>query len=295
MDSLLSLVRNPSPAARNAMIISGLALASIAAYLSYAGKGSSNNNLAPALTEEETREILRSIVDRVKLTVPRLIKYGEGIKQQIAMQGQEIDDKQLYKSLLLPHLETGIRDIEQSILDENDVDNDEFEEAVNVYCAAGDKELINLAATLKKIYSGFGGEIEEEEEDSASGSDGNKATKTKKSSKSEVSLEELVEFLQQLSNAVLESTDEYARQFVAANGPPNDILSLQNFQLGLMSITERVENKLLEESGMSSNDFQMLIGKHQHQPSIQEIFYVMKIMNARVLQQHGIHLPEEHM
>lgn len=57
----------------------------------------------------------------------------------------------------------------------------------------------------------------------------------------------------------------------------------------------RVENKLLEESGMSSNDFQMLIGKHQHQPSIQEIFYVMKIMNARVLQQHGIHLPEEHM
>lgn len=237
MDSLLSALRNPSPAAKNALIVSSLALVSLITYYSISGK-SSKSDLAPAVTEEEAREILRAIVDRVKLTVPRLIKFGEGIKQQIAMSGQEIDDKQLYKSVLLPHLETGIRDIEQAVLDEKNVDNDEFEEAVNVYCAAGDQELINLASTLKKIYVNFGGEVEEEsaEVDSAEPKSG----KLKKSSsKTEMSLEQVVEFLQLLSNAVLENTDEYARQFVAANGPPNDMMSLQNFQLGLMQITER--------------------------------------------------------
>jgi hypothetical protein len=226
-----------SPGAKNALIVSSLAVVSIFTYYSITGK-STKSDLAPALTEEEAREILRAILDRVKLTVPRLIKFGEGIKQQIAMSGQEIDDKQLYKSVLLPHLETGIRDIEQAVLDEKNVDNDEFEEAVNVYCAAGDQELINLANTLKKIYVGFGGEVEEEsaEVDSAEPKSG----KLKKSSsKTEMSLEQVVEFLQLLSNAVLENTDEYARQFVAANGPPRDMMSLQNFQLGLMQITER--------------------------------------------------------
>ena len=235
MDSLLSALR--SPGAKNALIVSSLAVFSIFTYYSITGK-STKSDLAPALTEEEAREILRAILDRVKLTVPRLIKFGEGIKQQIAMSGQEIDDKQLYKSVLLPHLETGIRDIEQAVLDEKNVDNDEFEEAVNVYCAAGDQELINLSSTLKKIYVGFGGEVEEEsaEVDSAEPKSG----KLKKSSsKTEMYLEQVVEFLQLLSNAVLENTDEYARQFVAANGPPRDMMSLQNFQLGLMQITER--------------------------------------------------------
>lgn len=229
----MSLVRNPSPGAKNAMYLSGLAAVGMIAYYSLTAKSSSRGDLAPAVTEEEAREVLRAITDRVKLTVPRLMKFGDGIKQQIAMQGQEIDDMQLFKSVLLPHLETGIRDIEQSVLDERGIDNDEFEEAVNVYCAAGDQELLSLAATLKKIYTGFGGEISEDGEEGTAVSE-----KSKKSSSSEMSLEDLVAYLQLLSDQILQCMDEYAGEFVANYGPPNDVASLQEFQMGLMAITE---------------------------------------------------------
>lgn len=46
---------------------------------------------------------------------------------------------------------------------------------------------------------------------------------------------------------------------------------------------------------MTSNDFQQLIGKYQNHREVQEVFYVMKVMNMRLLQKHGIHLPEESM
>jgi hypothetical protein len=51
----------------------------------------------------------------------------------------------------------------------------------------------------------------------------------------------------------------------------------------------------LEEVNMTSNDFQQLVGKYQNHREVQEVFYVMKMINMQVLQKHGIHLPEETM
>lgn len=56
-----------------------------------------------------------------------------------------------------------------------------------------------------------------------------------------------------------------------------------------------LENKLLEELNITPNEFQQLIGKYQNHREVQEVFYVMKVMNMRLLQKHGIHLPEEAM
>lgn len=238
MEAFSSLFRNQSAGARSAVYLSGFCAAGLLAYYMYAGTGkSSSDKLAPAVTEEEAKEILKVILDRVKLSVPRLVKYAEGIKQQVAMSGQEIDDKTLYKSVVLPHFETGVRDIQQAVLQENDVDDDEFEEAVNAYIAAGDKEIVSLAATLKKLYVNFGGEVEEDEEEETSAVATTKG-KAKTATSNEISYEQLLQLLQLLSNAVLETTDDYAGKFVAKNGIPSDIAGLQQFQLGLMSLTE---------------------------------------------------------
>jgi hypothetical protein len=231
--------------AKTAIIASAVCATGLTAYYAFFSGSSSNSKLAPAVTEEEARKILTSIVEKVKSTEPKLVQFAEGIKQQLAMQGQEIDTVQLYKSLCLPHLETAIRDIQQVVLDEYDVDDDEFEEAVTTYLDAGDEQIVELSKILKKVYQRFGGEVPDDEEESqavttTSTSQQKSGSLSKSSKKKTISLNDLLQLLQLLSERILATTSEYAEEFVSQYGKQTSMsqsLAL-TFQGGLVEKTQ---------------------------------------------------------
>lgn len=266
-----------------AIIVSTAVAAGIAAYWTFFPR-SSGKKLAPALSEEEAQELLSEIVDKAKLALPRLVKYAESIKQQFAMQGQEIDDHALLKSVVLPQFEKALRDIQVAVLNEHDACDDEFEEAINEYLDNGDEDITELANTLRTMYEQIGGEVEKPEDISH---DGKKA--------GELNLKDLTQLIDVLTERMLEKTSEYCAAYVEKFGTPTDMKSMERFQVGLLHATEEVEKVLLKEKGLKQSDLQMLITKYQNERSVQEAFQMMKILNQQVLQSHGVPVMDQAM
>lgn len=277
MSFLDSVFSNQTKVAQTAFLASAVIAVGYAAYSFF---GTSSSSLAPAITEEQARKMMNKVLEQVKLAVPRFLRAADNIKQQIVAQGQEIEDAQILKSFILPHLESTIRDITQSVLDELDYDEDELEEAVKTYVAAGDEELITITQTLKTIYKQFGGEGGDDSEETGAGS----------SKASEMTLPEVLTLLEELAQLMVDNCDTFCQQFVATFGIPSTRELLEKFQVGLFQATESSEKELLKAHGMTTTDFQAVLTKYQNEKRIQEIFYIMQMENQRVLQSHGIQM-----
>ncbi len=219
------LASNQGKVAQTALLATAVIAVGYAAY-SFMGS-SSTSTLAPAVTEEEARKMMGKILEQVKVQVPRFLRAAESIKQQIAAQGQEIEDAQLLKAFILPHLESSIREVTQSILDEFDVDEDELEEAVETYVAAGDEELMHLSKQLKIIYKQFGGETGDDD-----------ATSAPSAKASEMSLNDVIVLLEELAQTMMENCDSFCKEFIGKFGTPTSQEMLEKFQTGLFQATE---------------------------------------------------------
>ncbi|RYH28797.1 hypothetical protein EON65_10860 [archaeon] len=272
MTNLFAGKSSESPA--KAALFGSVVLAT-ASYFAYSFFSPSNtpSDLAPALTEDEAREMMKAILDRTKTNVPRLLKAAENFKQQIAAQGQEVDDMQLLKALILPHLETGIKEIQEEVLNEFDADDDELEEAVNYYLEQGDEELADLTKSLKVIYKQFGGDLMDEEIAGPS---------------KEFELHEVVELFHELVSKIIEQTETMVKKYVKENGVPTTALQKQDFQTELHNVTDTAEKVLLAERGLTTSDIQQLLLKYQTEPAIQQAFMSMQFQTQRILQTHGI-------
>ena len=210
---------------------------------------------------------------RTKTNVPRLKKPADNFKQQIAAQGQEVDDIQLLKALILPHLETGIKEIQEEVLNEYDADDDELEEAVNYYLEQGDEELADITKSLKTIYKQFGGDLPDEESVGSS---------------KDFELHEVVELFQELVTMIVEHTETMVKKYIKENGVPSTSMQKADFQSELASITDTAEKVFLAERGLTTTDIQQLLLKHQSEPAIQQTFMSMQFQTQRILQSHGI-------
>lgn len=277
LDSLLS--KSQSSPAQTALVAAAVVAAGYGAY-SWLFSGAASSDLAPAVTEEEARKIMGKIVEAVKLNVPRFVRAADSIKQQIAAQGQEIEDAQIFKSFILPHLENSIREITQATLDEFDIDEDELEEAVDTYIEQGDDALKHFSEQLKMIYKQFGGEVASEQAEAVA----------KRGESFDMSLEDVVTLLEEMVEMMVSHIDQYCEQFVAAYGVPKEQAAVNKFQMGLMQVTEEVEKELLSSRGMISTDFQNILMKYQTEPKIGELFMMMQMQNKHVLMEHGIPL-----
>lgn len=218
---------NQPKVAQTALLATAVVAVGYAAYSLFGS--SSSSNLAPAITEEEAAKMMGKVLEQVKLHVPRFLRAADSIKQQIAAQGQEIEDAQILKAFILPHLETSIRDITQNVLDEFDYDEDELEEAVNTYVAAGDEELTAISKSLKAIYKQFGGEVGDDSEEAA----GPVSAKA-----GQMGLPEVLTLLEELAQLMVDNCDSFCQEFVGKFGVPADQGTMEKFQVGLFQATE---------------------------------------------------------
>lgn len=209
--------------AKTALLVSAILATGYTVYSLFGG--SSNADLAPAVTEEEAREMMKAVYDRVRTRAPQLLRAAEGIKQQIAAQGQEISDAQLMQAFILPHFENAVRDSTDEVLAEYDVDEDELEEAVNTYVEQGDMELQDITKSLTVLYQQFGGTTEE---DGASSS-----------AVGEIQQDDFIEMMHELAENIIETSTSFVRGWVESKGRPTTASDKEAFQTALMSITEK--------------------------------------------------------
>ena len=135
---------------------------SLAYSIYYSTKSPSKSNgdeLLPALTEEEVAKIMNKLFDNLKIKVTHLLQTFDRVKQQIQQSGQDIDEKHLLKSFILPQYETLINEIQTQLLYDNNIEEYELEDAVNYYIKHGNVKLTSIRDTIRILYIQFGGDL----------------------------------------------------------------------------------------------------------------------------------------
>jgi hypothetical protein len=220
------------------------------------------SELAPALTEDEARDMMKAIHDRIKTNAPNLVRFAEQVKQACLSQGQDIDDFQLMKACVLPHFESALVEFQEEVLAEYDADYDELEEAVSVYVEKGDKELLEISKSMRIMYKSFGGDIEDD---------------TVSPPAKELSHDEFIELMHLLASAIMEMTSKFVKSYVAENGKPTSDRDKSVFQAELCKVTESTEKAILAQRGMTMTDLHQMVQVYQSSQPLQQIFMAMQV------------------
>lgn len=228
VDAISNLVaKGKESPAKTAFFVATLVASSALAF-SYLAPSSSN--LAPAMEEKEAKEIMHAIMKKLKMMVPKLLNAAQNIKMQIEQQGQEIDDAAVLKHYILPHFTTNLQDIQNMVLEEFDADEDELEEAVEYYIAHGDEELASITKSIRAIHMQFGGDSELEVPS---------ATPAKGSKAADMDVNDVIAMLKELAKQMVQYSDDFCGKFVDENGVPTDQQSMEEFQYGLMAMSQK--------------------------------------------------------
>ena len=147
--------------------------------------------------------------------------------------------------------------------DERYIDNmiDEIEEAVNTYIKHGDNELDDMCKAIRSIYRKYGGDIDDDEQDEEDGDDNkinaddkndisssnnnipfnnrSSTTSTVRHNKKNMDINDLSQLMEELTTQLLASTDDFCGSFIAKNGIPSSKSDFEQFQVGLMTISQR--------------------------------------------------------
>jgi hypothetical protein len=181
----------------------------------------------PALTEEGTVYVMNKVLEKLKLTAVQMVRAAENIRQQIAQQGQQIDDERLMKMFILPHFPSALKEVQDVVCDSCDVDEDELEQAVGYYIAEGNQELKEITKKIKIIFRQFGGEIEMDDE-------GVPDAPTQ-----EIGIERVIEIIQKMEMQFSADFESFMEAFQAQYGPPSTPQLAEVFQRNLMLISEK--------------------------------------------------------
>jgi hypothetical protein len=234
MDFLGGLTRSNNSTGKALGLAAVVATGLAAAYFML-GTSTANSDLLPALTEEEAYDILKKIFDRLRQSSEKLMQHLPSIQQQLQSQGMDVPAATVVKSYIFPHFEMAFKEIQAEILAEADVEEYELEDAVTTYIAMGDTKLAEVSERLRMLHSAMGGESQEDADAAAGGSGGGNGD----DGSEDLSLEALTHVLLRLSKHMEAEMDAYCKQFIAENGPPSSAEGLQDFQAGVVAISDR--------------------------------------------------------
>jgi len=276
-------------------LLGGAALVSAVVYYTHFRKGassSSDEELLPALTEEEVTKIMADVLMQLKALAARMARAADNIKQQLQQQGQDLDNARIMKSFILPHFETNFAEMQAQVFAEHDVEEEEVEEAHFYYCKQGCKQLLEINETVQEIYKQFGGEVEGDGDSAAASTEGGAGASSSGSilgQPKDMALETVLEILYTLKERMVEATELYCDDYIDSNGgPPSNPMAFQGFQDGLVKISEQAEVDILEQYGYSQRDFQFGVLKYQESPEINQSIMMMQTENHKVLQSKGM-------
>jgi hypothetical protein len=222
-----------------ALGIAATVAAGYAAY-TYLLSSTSNTDLLPALEEEEAYALMKKIFDKLRQSSEKLMGHLPSIQQQLQAQGMDVPPATIIKSYIFPHFEIAFKEIQAEVLAEADVEEFELEDAVSTYCKMGHPQLLEVSGKLRMLHAAMGGEASpssggEEGADAGEGGSGGDD-----SSSEDLSMDALMHVLARLSKHMEVEMDTYCKAFISANdGPPSTAEGFQEFQAGMVAISDK--------------------------------------------------------
>ena len=264
--------------------------------------GSQGRDALPALTAEETEEVLEAIVDKMTELAKNVEQHANTIIRENAQQGKQVDERKLYDLYVLPIFEKELATAESSILGDFDIDSDELEEAVQYFSSKdADDQVGALAEKAKRIYRSLGGTVASgpsipgvpssvgatgggTAQDAASTAvvvaDGDKAAVD--------TLEGVLQVLDVLAFNLNAKTDEFITAFTAQNGMPQDQMSMMMFQQGMVAVQESTEKAVMSALRLSPADFSSALMVFKGEEVVVEKMMLIQQQSHMILQKHGM-------
>jgi len=236
-----------------------------------------SDDLAPALTLEETKKIMTELFSLTAAHASQISIAVENIRGQMAQQGQSLSPDFMRKEIL-PHVAAGIEKAQNTVLAKFNADESDLEDAVKTYISEGDEEIFELALKIKKIYNKFGGDaiIDEDEDDD--------------DTSEELSPNELVEVLKRLAVVLTEEANNFIDQYISTNGsiPVKDTNKLLAFQSSLGVATHQSQITLLKTLKVTDKQFENALVKHQNDPMVQKAYIAIEKQISEIYSKHGL-------
>lgn len=263
--------------------LGALAAVSVMAY-QYWTSGEDSGDALPALTAEETEEVLQALVSQAKELVIKSQGVEANIKQRFASQGQQCDDAQLREHLLVPTFLKDFEAAEAEVLSTFDVDADELREAAEHFTAEGSKQVEELSEAIKQCFRAVGGTV-------ASNSPANRvavAAPSAGSSGQTLSLDNVLQLLSTLASILNAKTDEYITAYKSEHGLPQDQMGFQRFQMGMVQVSEVTEKEVLVAHGLTEDGFRQALMSYKDEQAVMEVMMVIQQQSQMILQKHGM-------
>lgn len=242
--------------------------------------GASKPALLPALDEDEALDLMEKMFKQIRLAANNMVNAHANIKQQIVQQGQQMSDRDIMTSFILPHFETSLAEIQAQVLADADVEECEIDEAVSYYeqrCP----EIGEIVFKIKTVYREMGGEVDLDYAQLPPGEERPGV---------DLSLEQLLAFLHVVSEKMTLGIGEYADAFISEHGIPHSAATKQSFQMGMMAVSDEAQKTSLAEFRITESDLQTALRENQTSEELQTVFFRMQIESQRILVGKGIAL-----
>lgn len=256
-----------------------------------------SDNLYPAMTIEETEEVLSALCNAMEQKVTSLKMQVQQIAAQFQAQGQQIDMDQMIIHFLKPGFTTALADSESSIYNEYDFESSEVEHAISFYSELNSQTIVKLSKKLKQLGQSCGLTVATTVTAGNSNSlttNNNTHDNDSSSVKEKKPLTEarILEVVDVLIPEVTDKMEAFIVQFKAQYGSPvGDMQLLQRFQQAQMMISQEAETDVLKREGVSPEEWIMMIQKlGPTSQAVQMKFMEMQQAGMMLMQKHDIQM-----
>ena len=239
-------------------------------------------DLAPALTEEETTQIIEVLAKAVTELGQKMLQHVQTTKAQLAQSGQQVSDDQIMQYIVSPQFLSNLSSIEEGIYDRFDITEDELEEAVEEYSVCNNI-IKSSSEKIKMMITQIGGVKE-----TPAGPMGGAPAPAQGGAEAEEGSITVTDLLTAFVSAVLEATEKYTNNWVETHGPPAGPEDGQAFSNGLMQTQMAVQQQALQQFGLTEQDFQNLLMQNAENPEVQKIMAALQMGTTQILGKHGI-------
>ena len=272
--------------------------------------GSSKNldddkDLYPAMTVEETEEVLAALCDAMESKVTSLKMQVQQIAAQFRAQGQQIDMDQMIIHFLKPGFSQALADSESNICGEYDFESCELEHAVSFYSALNSETVIKLSKKLKElgkscgltvatsVTAGSGGSTSSTTSGSVvkgNSDDSSSSSSSVKKAKEPLTEARILEVVDMLIPEITDKMEKFIVDFKDKYGSPANNPELQQiFAQGQMMISTQAEQEILLREGVSPDEWMAMIQKlGPTSQAVQMKFMEMQQAGMMLMQKHAI-------
>ncbi len=265
----------------------------------------------PALDEEETLKILKSLEGKTRFKEKRFRQHVDQQMAQMQQQGHVMPVEDVLAQVC-PFFEQEYTKTVAETLEEHDVLEYELEDAIQEYCNKANQDynedIDRLTKSIRSIYATFGGDIAEIEKidkvrgNSTSGRRGGGSEGEGDESVFDIdadpaaaviegekgSLEHFLSVLQDLTDIMGQIVDLFSAKFIEQNGLPTSPKLSEKFTMALMQITENTTQQVLAKHNYSMEDFEACIQEYSNSRELQVAFNNLQMASVMALGRHGI-------